>query len=88
MTTVTVVTTLMRMDMGRRVDDFTADIVDMAVQLQRNAGSRAAQRFLDLNQIEPDMAKRVLYGPRQLLRASDLAPRPNAAPSGDARINN
>ena len=78
-----VIMTLMRMDMGRRSDDFTADIVDAALALRRVAGRQAAQRYLDANLIDPDISRRVLGQAAQRRRAADsLAP--PAAPGAPA----
>ena len=83
-----IVATLMRMDMGRRLDDFTSDIIDHAIELQKTAGSRVAERFLDANHIDFDNIQRILFGPRHLLRAHDRSPNMPSDQVRCFRVNN
>ena len=57
---------LLPSEMGRRIDDFTSEIVDAAVSIHEMAGNEAAELFMDENLIDFEITQRVLSGlPRQ-----------------------
>jgi hypothetical protein len=58
-------------EMGRRDDDFSADIIDEAVLMLKTVGFEAAEAFLDANLIDFEITRRVLSDQPQRRRSAD-----------------
>ena len=63
--------TLLHTGMGRRLDDFTSEIIETALLLCASAGRQVAEMYLDENLVDFDITRRVLTDAPNRRRSTD-----------------